>query len=273
VVNGAYSFTFIVPKDINYQFGNGRLSYYADNGVADANGLLTNVIIGGAGNGVQGDEEGPRIKAWLNDERFADGGLVNPRPVLIVRLSDSSGINTAGAGIGHDITATLDNDNRKVFVLNEFYEAELDSYQKGFARFQLPALEEGMHTLKIKAWDVVNNPGEYTLSFRVANTDPLQLDHVLNYPNPFTTHTNFWFEHNRPGEDLNVHLQIFTVTGRLVKSVRRTINTPGNRSTELDWDGKDDYGNRLGRGVYIYRISVQLPDGKKAEQIQKLVLL
>jgi len=120
---------------------------------------------------------------------------------------------------------------------------------------------------------VANNSGQTTLTFRVVGSQRLALTHVLNYPNPFTTHTTFWFEHNRPGEDLSVLVQILTVSGKLVKSMRRTINTPGNRSNEIDWDGRDDYGSRIGRGVYIYRLRVRSADGSVADVFEKLYIL
>lgn len=273
VTNGRFSFTFKVPKDINYQFGNGRLSLYAEDGLKDANGFFTNFIIGGTGNTISGDNTGPEIKPYLNDELFANGGITNQNPVLIVKLADSSGINTVGTGIGHDIVATLDNDNRKYFVLNDFYEGELNSYQKGIVRFQLPELEAGPHTLKIKAWDVLNNSNEAILDFIVAKDEELGLSHVMNYPNPFTTSTNFWFEHNKPGQPLQVQIQIMTITGRTVKSFSRQITTDGNRSAEIQWDGKDDYGDKLGRGVYLYKLRVIAPDKRKKEVIEKLVIL
>ena len=170
----------------------------------DANGYFTNFIIGGVGTNAENDKEGPVIKAFLNDEKFVNGGITNENPVLIVKLSDSSGINTAGTGIGHDIVATLDNDNRQYFILNDFYEADLNSYQQGRIHFQLPALTAGLHSLKIKAWDVLNNSSEIILEFSVSKMKNLFLDHVLNYPNPFTTKTQFWFEHNKPDQNLQV---------------------------------------------------------------------
>ncbi|MBI3717046.1 MAG: type IX secretion system sortase PorU [Sphingobacteriales bacterium] len=271
--NGKFSFTFIVPKDINYQFGRGKISYYADNTLTDAAGFNNSIIIGGAGNNSVEDKDGPIIKAYLNDEKFVNGSITNANPILIVKLSDSSGINTVGTGIGHDIIATIDNNTNTFYNLNDFYEAEVDSYQKGTIRFQLPQLEEGVHTLTIKAWDVANNSTTYLLTFRVVKSGDLEITHVLNYPNPFTTHTQFWFEHNRPGENLQVNIRIMTITGKVVKSIHQTINTTGNRSTEIEWDGKDDFGDKTGRGVYFYSIEVTTPDGKKARKLEKLVLL
>jgi hypothetical protein len=272
VSNGKFSFSFKVPKDINYQFGNGKLSLYAEDGGRDGNGAYTGFLVGGAAADAGDDDEGPSIKPYLNDEKFVNGGLTNQDPILILKLADSSGINTAGTGIGHDIVATLDNDNNNFFVLNDFFQGELNSFQAGQVRFQLPELEAGLHTLKIKAWDVMNNSSEAFVDFVVAKDEELKLTHVLNYPNPFTTHTQFWFEHNKPGQNLQVQLQIFTVSGRVIKMIQRTINTPGNRSSELEWDGKDDYGDKVGKGVYFYKLSVITPDRLRKEKIEKLVI-
>lgn len=278
VSQGNFSVSFVVPKDINYQYGKGRISYYAGNngttsGIGtDGNGVYTDVIIGGSGGGT-GYTGGPTITAFLNDERFVDGGITNANPILLLHLSDSLGINITGTGIGHDITAVLDNNTQDPLVLNSFYEADLNTFKKGTVRYPLPQMTEGEHTLLIKAWNVANNSGQTTLTFRVVGSRKLVLTHVLNYPNPFSTHTTFWFEHNRPGEDLSVLVQILTVSGKLVKSLRRTINTVGNRSSDIDWDGRDDYGSKIGRGVYIYRLRVRATDGSTVDVFQKLYIL
>jgi hypothetical protein len=273
VQNGKFSFRFKIPKDINYQFGSGKMSLYAQNGTDDANGFSTNIIIGGISSTASNDNQGPEIKAYLNDNKFVNGGLSNPNPILLVQLSDSSGINTGSSGIDHDIVATLDNNNNQYFVLNNFYESELDNFQKGSVRFQLPGLSAGPHSLKIKAWDVLNNSSEYVLDFSVINNEELKLAHVLNYPNPFSSKTLFWFEHNHPATDLSVKIEIFTVAGKLIKTISQTINTIGNRSNEVEWDGRDEYGQKIGNGVYVYRLRVKTNDGKTATKWERLVLL
>jgi hypothetical protein len=270
---GQYSFRFRLPRDINFQYGPGKLSLYAQDGTRDGNGAETSVVIGGLAAGADADTEGPEIKAYLNDDRFAPGGITNEAPILILKLADSSGINTGNAGIDHDIVATLDGDNRTYYVLNDFYESELDSYQQGTVRFQLPTLAPGPHKLRIKAWDVVNNSSEYELEFIVTNHNELVLDHVLNYPNPFVDKTSFWFEHNRQGVDLQAKVEIMTVSGKIIKTLSQTINTPGNRSSDIEWDGRDEYGDKIGRGVYLYRLTVRSPDGKQASRLQRLVLI
>ncbi len=273
VTNGQFRFSFKVPKDISFQYGNGRLSLYAEDGHRDGQGLYTNFLVGGIGQGSNTDTAGPVIKAWLNDERFANGGLTNQQPVLLIKFTDSSGINTTGLGIGHDIVVTLDGDNNRYYILNDFYQSDADSYQRGTVRFQLPSMEPGPHSLKIKAWDVMNNSGGYLLDFVVGDDGELEISHVLNYPNPFTTRTSFWFEHNKPGQPLQVQLQVMTITGRVIRSITQSLVPEGNRVTEISWDGKDDYGNRPGRGVYLYKLRVISPGKKTREVLGKLVML
>lgn len=270
---GKFSFKFRLPKDINFQYGAGKISLYAQDGTKDGAGFSSNIIIGGIVAGGVFDNEGPEIKAFLNDTRFVNGGITNGSPVLVLNLSDSSGINTGSSGIDHDIVATLDGNNNQYYVLNSFYESDLDDYQKGTVRFQLPSLAPGPHTLKIKAWDVVNNSSEYLLHFTVINNEELKIDRVLNYPNPFTTHTAFWFEHNYPGADLQLRVDIFAVSGKRIKTITQTINTPGNRSIEANWDGRDEWGEKVGRGVYLYHLSVKAPSGKSAGKWERLVIL
>ncbi len=273
VNNGLFSFSFIVPKDINYQFGNGRLSLYADNGITDANGVASNFLIGGTSSTFNTDRVGPNIKAYLNDEKFVNGGLVNENPLLILKLFDSSGINTVGSGIGHDITAILDGNEKNIIVLNNFYEADTDSYQSGIIRYQLPKVDNGVHFLKIKVWDVANNSSDIIVEFVVQQKEALQISRVLNYPNPFTSKTNFWFEHNQPNSNLKVLINIFSITGKLVHQIQKNISTIGNSVNDIEWDGKDRNSEKLGRGVYIYRIIVTNSAGLKAEATQKLYLL
>jgi hypothetical protein len=273
VTGGLFHFEFRMPKDINYQYGKGRLSLYANTDLSDANGLFNEFLIGGIFSGAGNDTEGPKINAWLNDEKFVNGGITGDKPLLILKLSDSSGINTSGIGIGHDIIATLDDDNRTYYKLNDFFEASLNNYQEGIVQFQMPELAPGTHHLKIKAWDVMNNSSEVILEFTIIKNEELVLAHVLNYPNPFSTATQFWFEHNKPGQNLEVNLQIMTVSGSIIKVIKKTINNIGNRSSDLEWNGRDEYGEKVGRGVYIYRLSVKSGGGQPRVKIEKLVIL
>ena len=273
VVNGDFSFTFVVPKDIAYQYGFGRVSYYAHNGTIDAQGNYENIIIGGTNPNAPADNQGPDIKLYMNDDKFAYGGITNEDPDIYAILSDSNGVNTVGNGIGHDITAVLDGATGNSIVLNDYYVADLNSYKKGRIRYKLSDLSPGNHTLQLKVWDVYNNSNIAYTEFVVAQSASLALDHVLNYPNPFTTHTQFFFEQNQCCQSLDVQVQIFTVSGRLVKTINTSMYAEGFRSDGIDWDGKDDFGDDIGKGVYIYRLKIRNSSGETADKYEKLVIL
>ncbi len=273
VVNGEFEFSFIVPRDINYNFGNGRVSYYAVDGSVDGHGHSENFVIGGALEDVELNTEGPEVNLYLNDSTFVFGGITDESPYLFAKVKDENGINTVGNGIGHDLKATLDGESNSQIILNDFYEADLDTYQSGTIRYQLTNLSEGSHQLSLKVWDVHNNSSESFTEFVVAPSVDLALDHVLNYPNPFTTRTDFYFEHNQACDFLNVEIQIFTVSGRLVKTIDNIVRTEGFRSEPIAWDGLDDFGDNIGKGVYVYRVKVETPEGLSAEEFEKLVIL
>lgn len=273
VTNGIFNCSFIVPKDINYQFGVGRLSYYAQDEAIDANGFDESVTIGGISANGLNDQEGPRINLYLNDDNFTTGGMTNESPNIYAKLSDSSGINTVGNGIGHDITAILDNNQQSVLVLNDYYESELNSYQKGIVKYKLSDLSEGPHTLTLKAWDINGNSSLTTTEFTVSNSSTLSIDHLLNYPNPFSTNTSFYFEHNKPCTGMTIQVQIFTVSGKLIRTLSNYQICDGYRNNPLTWDGKDEFGDKIGQGAYIYRLKIRTADGETAEKIEKLVIL
>jgi hypothetical protein len=274
IQNGLFNYTFMLPKDIAPLYDKGKISYYAYNGVTDANGYFDNLIIGGGyDTSAANDNAGPDIKLYMNDEKFISGGITNENPIVYALVADTSGINTSGNGIGHDITITLDNDPDRVFSANDFFECDYNSYQKGKVSFPLTALAEGKHTVEIKVWDSFNNSSKSSVEFYVSTSKDIMLQHVYNYPNPFTTKTSFMFEHNRAGVPMTVQVQIFTVTGRLIKTISQYVTTEGFRYDKIEWDGKDDYGDKIGRGIYIYRLRVKTPDGYIADKMEKLVKL
>lgn len=273
VTAGTFNFTFVVPKDINYQVGPGRVSCYAEGTSLNACGYTNDPKVGSTATDIAWDEVGPVIELFMNDEQFVRGGITNESPLLFAKLFDEHGINTVGSSIGHDLLATLDENTEQAIVLNDLYEADLDTYKSGQVRYRFSSLADGSHTLRLKAWDAFNNSSESTTDFVVASSAELALEHVLNYPNPFTTSTQFFFEHNRPCTTLDVQIQVFTVSGRLVKTIGRQVACEGFRSEPLAWDGRDDMGDKLGRGVYVYRLNVASPDGASAEKFEKLVIL
>ena len=276
VKDGNFSFRFIVPKDIDYTVGNGKISYYAKGEVSgkgmDATGY-NHVLIGDVYDTTFNDNNGPLIKLFLNDEKFVSGGITNPNPVIFAKISDETGINTASSAIGHDIIAILDNNVAKSITLNDYFEFDENSFTSGTLRYPLHDLAIGKHTLTLHAWDVLNNLGEATIDFEVVNNENLELKHVLNYPNPFTTSTQFFFEHNRPNTPLIVSVQIMTISGKVVRTLTDRQETAGFRSKPIPWNGLDEFGDKLAKGVYIYKLKVIAPNGASGEKIEKLVIL
>jgi hypothetical protein len=273
VNNGYFEFSFIVPKDIALNYGRGKLSYYAFSNQTDAIGLDTTFIIGGIDPNGLVDSIGPEISAYLNDEQFIDGGISNEEPVLFIKLFDESGINTVGNGIGHDLMAILDEESANPIILNDYYTSDLNTYQSGQVKYPFTTLDPGQHTISVKAWDVNNNSSDVKISFTVQAAETPLVKRLYNYPNPFSTATEFMLEHNQSCDVMDVQIQIYTIGGRLVKTIQSQVNTQGFTTRGLFWDGRDDYGDRLANGVYIYRLQYQNSEGKRAEETQKLVIL
>ncbi len=276
VSNGVFEFEFVVPRDIQIPVGKGRVSLYAkrNNILENQTGVNLDLDVGGLNENAPEDNEGPLIRLYMNDESFVSGGITDDSPILLAKLEDPNGINTA-SGIGHDIVAILDGDESNPFLLNEFYQAEVDDYTKGTTHFKFRNLEDGLHTLTLKAWDVYNNSSTADIQFIVAGDGKLEISRVLNYPNPFVNYTEFWFNHNRPDETLEVQVQVFTVTGKVVWTKNATLPPSGSfLSREIKWDGRDDFGDRIGKGVYVYKITVRSTlTNQRVEKFEKLVIL
>jgi len=275
VSNGIFEFSFVVPRDITIPVGEGRVSFYAKKTQAleDQTGFNTAIKVGGINTNAVADNIGPRVRLYMNDETFISGGITNESPIFLAFLEDENGINTA-SGIGHDIVAILDGDENNPYLLNDYYETELDDYTKGKVRFPFRDLAVGLHTIVFKAWDVYNNPVTAEIQFIVVGDETVTLTNVLNYPNPFVNYTQFWFTHNRPYEPLDVQVQILTITGKIVKTINQVVNTEGFLSREITWDGRDDFGDKIGKGVYVYKLTVKSAlTNKKTEKYEKLVIL
>lgn len=279
VANGQFDFNFVVPRDIGIPVGQGKVSFYAkrNNVLEDQTGHSFDIQVGGINENAEEDNIGPNINLFMNDENFVSGGITNESPTLLAKLQDDNGINTA-SGIGHDITAILDGDETNPFVLNDYYEASLDDFTNGTVTFAFRDLEPGIHTLTLKAWDVYNNSSTSEIQFEVFNNnEELVINNVLNYPNPFVDYTEFWFNHNS-SDVLDISVQIFTISGKLVKTLNGQTNTSGKSTSTLSrdivWNGLDDFGDKIGKGVYIYKLKVKSQRlNKQVEKIEKLVIL
>ena len=275
VQNGEFEVSFILPQDINFSYGLGSIHFYANDGQTDAIGCYEKLAIGGVSSSVIDDNEGPIIDIFFNDRSFQFGGTVNKEPLLLVDLQDENGINLSGISIGHDITATLEDQNGEKIVLNEFYTPTVDKLGEGTVEYEMPTLEPGPHKLYLKAWDILNNSSEEVTEFVVASAEEGFIENVYNYPNPFSTNTQFMFDHDLTSANIDIVVNIYTISGKLVKSIVDNRFTSGTRLDDINWDGRDDYGNKLAKGIYLYKINLYAPelDVRRESEFRKLSII
>ncbi len=291
-VNGQFIVEFYVPKDINYEDGTGRILVYADNKVFDVFNNQTQTVGGINPDGIN-DTEPPKANLYMNNTNFADGGITNQNPTFLACVTDNIGINSTGSGIGHDITVILDGKIIDTVVLNDYYfpgegngcaNPSLADYQKGNVTYPFRNLSPGPHQVTFKVWDINNNSTTQTLNFVVKDESDQKLimNKLLNWPNPFTNKTYVQFEHNCD-DILDVNVQIFTITGKLVKTISTSVTAEpfleGFRTprTAIEWDGKDDFGDMVGKGTYIFKVFAKSQNEERckgsATAVEKMVLL
>ncbi len=273
MTNGKFSFSFIAPKDINYNYGKGKISYYAENGITDAAGMDTSVTIGGMARNPYVENDPPIVKPYMNDSLFRDGGITGTNSLLYVALYDETGINVSGNSVGHDLTAVLDGAVDKPYVLNDYYETAADDYRRGYVYFPITGLSDGFHTLRVKAWDVNNNSGEGVVRFVVYGGQVMKVEKLMNYPNPFSDKTHFVFEHNHPDEPLKARILIYNIAGAQVAALEQDFTPAGSRTHELTWDGTGSNGAKLPAGMYVYKLNISTEQGISATAYEKLILL
>ncbi|WP_143310763.1 type IX secretion system sortase PorU [Chitinophaga vietnamensis] len=267
VSGGRFSAVVTIPADASAS-GTGKISYYTSNNDIDGNGYYKGFTT--AAGAAAKDTAGPQIQAWLNNRLFRNGDVVNVSPLLLVDLTDSSGINISGNVAAHNLVAVLD--NSEYFVLNDYFEASLDSYSKGTVAFPMSDIAEGKHRLRISAWDACNNIATTEIEFEVVRSGAIMVSALGNYPNPFHDVTRFTFVHNQQGQALQLSLEIFAVNGQLMKTIRNTIISDSSRFDGMPWDGTGESGAKLSPGIYFYRLTIN-SNGKKKMMGGKLVLL
>jgi hypothetical protein len=273
VTGGRFSFSFIVPLDINYSYGSGSVKYYAYNGATDLNGSFTGISVGGFSDAASDDTEGPQIRLFMNDTLFNDGGVTDASPVLLALLSDRSGINATGTGIGHDIIAWLDDDMSEAVVLNSLFRADVGRHISGSLAYPLLVTGQGKHTVSLRAWDNLNNPTVATLRFAVETGGTFRLTDLLAFPNPVTDGTKFTAGHNRPGTEIDLTITIFSSDGRAMKVLRNKSSGAGYALPDIPWDGCDENGGRVARGLYLWRAEAVTADGEKTSATGRFIIL
>ena len=200
------------------------------------------------------------------------GGLTGESPILLAYIEDESGINTTGAGIGHDIMATLTGSSRSAYCLNDYFVAEIDQPGKGTISYKMQNLPDGDYTLTLKVWDIYNNSGTATIDFTVVNSSGMHIENAFNSPNPMTDETCFVFDHNQVGNNMKVDIYIYDIMGRWVNTLSEVVSGTSTRITPIRWNGRNANGECLRNGLYVYRIVATNDQGETATLVSKLVL-
>jgi hypothetical protein len=274
VVDGTFAFDFVVPRDIDYSYGNGRISGYAVSDSADAHGANEDFVVGGVSENFVEDTTPPTVQLFLNDTLFEAGGLTDENPWLLARVFDEGGINASGVGIGHDIKATLDEQSDESVVLNAFYTTDLNTFQSGTVRYPFEGLDPGYHALELVVWDVQNNKGSASTEFLVASSLDAAIGEVLAYPNPSSSGFRFEVEHNVVCADAQAVLEVYNAAGALVHRREAEWHEDGYRSENLTWNMSDDAtGATVSAGLYIFRLTLVPEVGAPAQYSDQLVVI
>lgn len=273
IKNSKFHLSFAVPMDINYSDKAGIMNFHAVSSDKQmlAHGYCTNFIVGGTA-AVDNDSIGPSIFCYLNSPSFVNGGNVNSTPYFVAQITDANGINSTGNGIGHDLQLIIDGDMAKTYTLNDNFVYDFGTYTSGTTYYQIPELSAGKHTLKFRAWDILNNSSTVSLDFNVVRGLTPKLFNVGVTKNPASTSTTFIINHDRVGTTMDVDIDVFDASGRLLWTRHESgVSTDGAYTST--WNLCTDSGQQLQTGVYLYRVRVACEGSSQASKANKLVVI
>ena len=254
VKEGKFNYSFMVPKDIRYNFGKGRIVYYAyttdDAELWEAVGHFEDFVVGGTNSVVVTDTVGPEMVIYLNSPAFKNGDKTYATPRFFADLYDPNGINTAGAGIGHDLMLIVDNNPKMTYSLNEYFTAADGSYQKGQVSYLMENLSNGAHSLSFRAWDMLNNSTTKTLNFIVDGSLDPSIYNVTTYPNPVqeTGIMNLIVNYDQPDELLSTEIYVYDMSGRMLWSHKQA--NPDQIQVPIAEIGAK-------AGIYVYSVKIK----------------
>lgn len=266
IESGDFTTEFVVPKDISYENKNGKILFYYYHQDGDGLGFTSKVKIGGTDSTVINDGKGPDIEIYFDNDSYGNGSLANPNSTLIVKLSDETGINTTGTGVGHKLEGILNDKFNEPIDFTNFFTGDLDvGGRSGSVRYPFSNLSSGDYKMLIKAWDVFNNPSSETIYFTVIPGNDLFISDVFNYPNPFASNTTFTFQKNSINSHVDVDIKVYTIAGRLIRNL--SAKSLVENFVKVDWDGRDEDGNQVANGTYLYNLIVKSTDGSFTKNV------
>jgi len=264
VADGEFAGQFVVSS-ASAEGRYARIGAYFYSGDADGSFSMENVTLRDS---VEvSDTRGPSIAV-----EFAGGGTsVLPETAFSVSLYDENGIDLVGRG-SPAITISFDG-GAPIDVTGDFL-YDVGEHRRGVIERRLPTLGLGGHTLTVSAADNIGNGTEANQWFEVVSAADFVIRNVASSPNPFprgeTEGTYILFQ---LPVDAEVGVDVFTVGGRLVRRIGEFHATAG--ANQVYWDGRDQQGDELANGVYLYRIHATsaLYRGDRAEVIGRAVVM
>ena len=266
VKDGEFEYTFMLPKDIKYNYGKGNFIFYALDSVrGEAQGYFNDFIIGGYNEDFVDDTTGPDVSLYLNDETFVSGDVVNEEPVFFADLYDPNGISLYSVTPGHDLMLCLDNEYW--YPLGEHYETLSGDYRTGSVMYPLPEQAEGKHVLMLRAWDLLGNSTVKTLEYEVVagRKEPSGFS-VLCYPNPVKSIANIRITYPESNEVERVTLDIFDLSGRRIWTQEQ------DGLDAVSWNVLNSEGGVAPEGVYVLRTSVYTKSGTVLTESYKIMV-
>jgi hypothetical protein len=267
ISNGKFSSKFFIPKDLNYANRNGKITIYGWNPDTgdEIGGFYDSLYF--AGSESVFDTTGPTIDIGFTNIDFRNGDIVTPESQFEIAISDPHGINIAGK-MGHDIILTINDGETASYRVTEYFSYNANSDTSGTIILSMPELSPGEHKSSVTAWDNGNNSTTTTCIFNLLSSSDFKLKNVVNYPNPFgkITDITFYVTHSSKIECL-----IYTVRGLKIKTIDTDqLYMPGFNS--IHWNGADDFGDIVAKGIYIYKIkATSIESDEKDHFIGKMV--
>ncbi|RYY99636.1 MAG: hypothetical protein EOO11_04290 [Chitinophagaceae bacterium] len=221
---------------------------------------------------VRGDTLNPLLDVTFDSRHILNGDIVAAKPGIEIRLKDE-----AKWRLLDDTSLVTVQVRDPNFIVRSYafnsdtlrFEPATGGDNEAKVRFQPYFTEDGEYELIVSGRDKSGNGAgriEYRVAFQVINK--AMISNMLNYPNPFTTSTAFVFTITGAEVPQNLRIQILTVTGKIVREITKEELGPlrvGQNITEYKWDGTDQYGQKLGNGVYLYRV-ITNHNGKSLEK-------
>lgn len=220
---------------------------------------------------VKGDDRNPLLDVTFDGRHILNNDIVNPFSEILITLKDDNPLlimneiaDTALFGIY--LTDPKGVQKRIPFELNGQSVLQWIPATAQNKRFKIvypgAFLEDGKYTLLVQGSDKSGNLSgdlDYRIVFEVITES--SITRLMNYPNPFSTSTRFVFTLTGTEVPDDVLIQIMTVSGKVVREINESELGPiyiGRNVTEFAWDGRDQFGDQLANGVYLYRVQMKL---------------